>query len=96
MWPGNIRELRNVVDRLILFPKRPKSALSREKDTTRSSPIPSDFLDLSFRDFQQQCEKAYLSAVIDSCNGVMTEAAAKADLPRMTFYRLVKKHKLTK
>ena len=34
--------------------------------------------------------------VIDSCNGVMTEAAAKAGLPRMTFYRLVKKHKLSK
>ena len=96
LWPGNIRELRNAVDRLILFPKRPKSALRRDKDATRSPPVPADFLDLSFRDFQQQCEKAYLSAVIDSCNGVMTEAAAKADLPRMTFYRLVKKHKLSK
>jgi two-component system response regulator GlrR len=96
LWPGNIRELRNVVDRLILFPQRPHSALRRDRDTPRPPPVPADFLDLSFRDFQQQCEKAYLSAVIDSCNGVMTEAAARADLPRMTFYRLVKKHKLGK
>ncbi|MBW1811671.1 MAG: sigma 54-dependent Fis family transcriptional regulator [Deltaproteobacteria bacterium] len=96
LWPGNIRELRNVVDRLILFPKRPKSALSRDKEESGLVAIPADFLDLSFRDFRDQCERTYLSAVIDSCNGVMTEAAAKADLPRMTFYRLVKKHKLTK
>ena len=96
LWPGNIRELRNVVDRLILFPKRPKSALGREKETTEPSAIPANFLDLSFRDFRDQCEKTYLSAVIDSCKGVITEAAAKADLPRMTFYRLIKKHKLTK
>ncbi len=96
LWPGNIRELRNVVDRLILFPQRPHSALRRDRDAPRPPPVPADFLDLSFRDFQQQCEKAYLSAVIDSCNGVMTEAAARSDLPRMTFYRLVKKYKLGK
>jgi two-component system, NtrC family, response regulator GlrR len=96
LWPGNIRELRNVVDRLILFPKRPKSALSRDEEASKLSVIPADFLDLSFRDFRDQCERTYLSAVIDSCKGSMTEAAAKADLPRMTFYRLVKKHKLGK
>jgi DNA-binding NtrC family response regulator len=96
LWPGNIRELRNVVERLILFPERPGKALGGDQNSKSTPLIPSNFLDLSFRKFQQQCEKAYLSAVIDSCNGVMTEASAKAGLPRMTFYRLVKKYKLSK
>jgi len=99
-WPGNVRELRNVVERLLLFPEHPESAIRRSKAPADSEPFMEKMLDMPFRRFQEKLkehyEKAYLSAVLDSCNGVMSWAAKKAGLPRQTFYRLVAKYKLKK
>jgi transcriptional regulator of acetoin/glycerol metabolism len=88
------------VERLLLFPERPESAIRRSKTPVENEPFMDKMLDMSFRQFQEKLkehyEKAYLSAVLDSCNGVMSWAAKKADLPRQTFYRLVAKYKLKK
>jgi DNA-binding NtrC family response regulator len=99
-WPGNVRELRNVVERLLLFPDRPGSAIARNRDQEAAPVIPANFLDMTFREFkarlQEHYEKAYLSAVMDACNGVMSWAAKKSGLPRQTFYRLINKYRLKK
>jgi transcriptional regulator with PAS, ATPase and Fis domain len=99
-WPGNVRELRNVVERLLLFPERPESAIRRSKAPAETEPFLDKMLEIPFRKFQEKLkehyEKAYLSAVLDSCNGVMSWAAKKAGLPRQTFYRLVAKYNLKK
>jgi DNA-binding NtrC family response regulator len=99
-WPGNVRELRNVVERLLLFPERPESAIRRSMSPEDSEPFLEKMLELPFRKFQEKLkehyEKAYLSAILDSCNGVMSWAAKRAGLPRQTFYRLVAKYKLKK
>jgi transcriptional regulator with PAS, ATPase and Fis domain len=99
-WPGNVRELRNVVERLLLFPEQPESAIRRGKSPVEEETFLGNMLEMPFRKFQQKLkehyEKAYLSAILDSCNGVMSWAAKKAGLPRQTFYRLVAKYKLKK
>jgi DNA-binding NtrC family response regulator len=99
-WPGNVRELRNVVERLLLFPESPGSAIRHSKAPAEAEPFLDNMLEMSFREFQEKLkehyEKAYLSAVLDSCNGVMSWAAKKASLPRQSFYRLVSKYKVKK
>jgi transcriptional regulator with PAS, ATPase and Fis domain len=99
-WPGNVRELRNVVERLLLFPESPESAIRRSKAPAETEPFLDNMLEMPFRKFQEKLkehyEKAYLSGVLDSCNGVMSWAAKKAGLPRQTFYRLVAKYNLKK
>ncbi|HSP06691.1 MAG TPA: helix-turn-helix domain-containing protein, partial [Acidobacteriota bacterium] len=39
-------------------------------------------------------EKWYLSNLLKACQGDVSRAARKADMPRGTLYRLLKKHKL--
>ncbi len=100
-WPGNVRELRNVVERLLLFPDHPETAIKRRTAWTHSTAAPTlNFLELTFRDVQgrvrEHYEKAYLSAILDACNGVMSLAAKKSGLPRQTFYRFINKYKLNR
>ena len=47
------------------------------------------------REWTDRFEKAYLSAILDACNGVVSRAAKKAGIARQTFYRLLEKHKFT-
>jgi transcriptional regulator with PAS, ATPase and Fis domain len=99
-WPGNVRELRNVVERLVLFPERPKSAIRRSDSSVDTSVISENMLEMSFREFQhlsrERYEKAYLSAMLDACDGVMTWVARRAKIPRQTLYRLANKYNLKK
>ena len=89
-----------MVERLLLFPERPESAIRRSKSPASGEPFMDKMLEMPFRQFQEKLkehyEKAYLSAVLDSCNGVMSWAAKKSGLPRQTFYRLVAKYQLKK
>jgi DNA-binding NtrC family response regulator len=97
-WPGNVRELRNVVERLLLFPERPEAAIS---PTGRSSGQQAeDLLSLPFhearRSWTDRFEKVYLSSMLDNHNGVVSQAAEAAGIPRQTFHRLMTKHRLKK
>ena len=97
-WPGNVRELRNVVERLLLFPERPEAAIS---PTGRSSGQEAqDLLGLPFhearRAWTDRFEKVYLSSMLDGHNGVVSQAAEAAGIPRQTFHRLMAKHRLKK
>jgi transcriptional regulator with PAS, ATPase and Fis domain len=91
-WAGNVRELKNVIERVLLFPNYQQPVFLEYEHT------PSNMLDMSFREgqkkYRERFEKAYLSAVLDECDGVVAWAAKKAGLPRQTFYRLVTKYKL--
>jgi len=97
-WPGNVRELRNVVERLLLFPNRPEAALALTP--ARQDNALSNLMSLPFHDarrqWTEQFEKMYLSATLDSCNRVISNAAKAAGIPRQTFHRLMAKHGLKK
>ena len=96
-WPGNVRELRNVVERLLLFPDRPESAIQQMGTETDQS---ADLMNLPFHEARNKWvdrfERAYLSTLLDSAGGVVSQAAKIAEIPRQTFYRLMSKHRLTK
>jgi DNA-binding NtrC family response regulator len=98
-WPGNVRELRNVVERLLLFPERPEAAISPTGRAPGGQEA-DDLLGLPFhearRAWTDRFEKVYLSSMLDNHQGVVSQAAEAAGIPRQTFHRLMSKHRLKK
>ncbi|MBN2050018.1 MAG: sigma-54-dependent Fis family transcriptional regulator [Spirochaetales bacterium] len=96
-WPGNIRELDNVLKRVILMkadgqgtllPEDFRRCLLEEKG---SSP---EAVDLAARQILsgqlslQDLELALLTRLVDLCDGKIMEASRKTGIPKDRFYRL--------
>ncbi|MBN2358500.1 MAG: sigma 54-dependent Fis family transcriptional regulator [Deltaproteobacteria bacterium] len=101
-WPGNVRELRNVLERLAAMPQ-----LSLELGAELARPEPgsplgagcgSDLLQLSYHQAKQRVleafERDYLQALLQQEQGVVVRAAERAQVPRQTLFRLIRKHGL--
>jgi transcriptional regulator of acetoin/glycerol metabolism len=93
-----VRELRNVIERLLLFPDSPRSAFGEDRGLIDHRRLPTDLGNITYADFKRSIldplEKTYLTAILDSCRGVVSKAARRARLPRQSFYRLVERHDL--
>jgi DNA-binding NtrC family response regulator len=98
-WPGNIRQLRNVVRRALVTASGPLLTPHDLPDEVRSegprgtSLAAGPLFELR-AEHQERFEKDYLVARLRECLGDVSEAARRAEVPRGTFYRLMKKHDL--
>lgn len=96
-WPGNIRELQNVVRRtlaligheVIALEDLPDEVVARAGES--GSGQGNGFFGLRERRLAA-FEREYLRTLLISCHGDMTLAAREAQLPRGTLYRLIKKY----
>ncbi len=100
-WPGNIREMQNVIER--------SSVLCKE-GIIRLENLPTIFIDIyeqctdedvkrrhvSFKAERERhigrTEKNLLARYLDETGGNVAKAARLANIPRRTFYRLLEKH----
>ncbi len=98
-WPGNIRQLRNIVERiLILSPAelgRPISVEELPRDQTGASPqagksASADLVGLSLRDAREQFEREYLSLQITRFNGNISRTAEFIGMERSALHRKLK------
>ncbi len=98
-WPGNIRQLRNIVERiLILSPAELGRAISVEelpRDQTGASPqsgkgTSADLVGLSLRDAREQFEREYLSLQITRFNGNISRTAEFIGMERSALHRKLK------
>jgi DNA-binding NtrC family response regulator len=98
-WPGNVRELQNVLRRVLALIRQPTVSLEDLPDevVARAGESPSKqgtgFFDLRERRLAA-FEKEYLRNLLRACHGDVAGAAREAQLPRGTFYRLLKKSEL--
>jgi transcriptional regulator with GAF, ATPase, and Fis domain len=97
-WPGNIRELENVIERAVVLTDEnritihdlptdvtaPKRRSSLRADVLTSSPSRDIASDLS--------EREMLETALRQCGGNKAEAARLLRLPRSTYYSKLKKH----
>lgn len=98
-WPGNVRQLQNVVRRALVMTSGPVLTLEDLPDEVvsergnRATTGSGSFFDVR-AEHQDRFEKEYLVGMLRECLGDVSEAARRARIPRGTFYRLMKKHDL--
>ncbi len=98
-WPGNLRELRNMVERLLVTPEQALADLQRP---ARLDPLDASalapFVDLPFHEakarWQEIFERHFLAAQLDRSDGVIARAALRCGLARPSFHRMMRRHGL--
>jgi DNA-binding NtrC family response regulator len=94
-WPGNIRELEHVIERMVLF--------AGEPDTWPAGlPLSGQTLSLpvSFREAKAEVvsrfERNYIRELLQTYSGNITRAAQAARKNRRAFFQLMRKHGLSR
>ena len=82
-WPGNIRELKNVVERTLLMGKLPADCFG-EADEFSGALLGSGY-PLDWR--MEEVERAHIESVLGSCGNNKSEAARRLGVSRKTLER---------
>ncbi len=90
-WPGNVRQLYNVVEQVCALATTPLVPLALVQRALR---VPSVQV-LSYAEAKQRFERDYLVGLLKLTDGNVADAARLADRNRTEFYRLLQKHELT-
>jgi DNA-binding NtrC family response regulator len=103
-WSGNVRELRNVVERLCAFPDLGAgaiaSALGKTGEDEASSArlrqeITKQLVSLPYHEAKERVlesfEKTYFTEHLRAASGVVTRAAQRVGLPRQSVHRMLRR-----
>jgi two-component system NtrC family response regulator len=106
-WPGNVRQLKNTIERLVIMTDRKYvdffyllDQLSLHKGRPGDG-VPETLEELKAvkRHLLQErfgrAEKAFLLKALRECNGNVSHAAKKVGMRRPNFHALMRKHKLS-
>ena len=97
-WPGNIRELRNHLERCVVLQETLLPGEGEESapaPESGSSPIdPRVPYPEARRRALDTFERQYVDALLQLHGGKVSQAAASADIDRVHLYRLIKRHRV--
>ena len=96
-WPGNIRELKNVIERAMIMagsgdirPEHLQLSGAPEPAPALDAPVPGYSMDMSL----EQLEKAHIKNVLDKTGGNITHASKVLGISRYTLREKLKKYGL--
>jgi two-component system response regulator GlrR len=90
-WPGNVRQLFNVVEQSCALTSTPLIPLSLVQRALRLPSMDA----LSYAEAKQRFERNYLVQLLKLTDGNVADAARLAERNRTEFYRLLQKYDLT-
>ncbi|MCD6666692.1 sigma 54-interacting transcriptional regulator [Hydrogenophaga bisanensis] len=90
-WPGNVRQLFNVVEQVCALSTTPLVSLALVQRALRTPSVQV----LSLAEARQRFEREYLVGLLKMTDGHVADAARLAQRNRTEFYRLLQKHDLT-
>jgi DNA-binding NtrC family response regulator len=93
-WPGNIRELKNLVQRLLILGAGPEITQEEVETTVGSAPhaaagmqIPGLSMDQPLRQARESFERVYLEYQLEKHGGNVTKMAQEVGMERTHLYR---------
>jgi len=97
-WPGNIRELKNVCERMVVLGGNPiqphhlPSDLYEQRHISESSLVrlPPPTVAMSLREFKRKSEKEYIESVLMRTDGDITRAAELMSIQRTYLHRIIR------
>jgi DNA-binding NtrC family response regulator len=90
-WPGNIRELRNVIERAVLLSDQ-KSITLKDLHFDGHAQLGTPFLDTRLT--LLELEKQHIERVLNEERGRVEKAAKRLGIPRSSLYQKIKKHQI--
>lgn len=100
-WPGNIRELENVIERAFIVENSemitPKSLPENLLNSTNDQNSDQDLANglsgpLDFEAFKEQSEKDFIIKALRANRGKINKTVAEANIPKNTLLRKIKKY----
>ncbi len=88
-WPGNIRELSNVVEKLVVLSREGKITLSDLPEQIRGQSHTDPFIQIPFGITMEQAELKIIEETIRHCQGNKSEAAKILGIGRKTLHRKI-------
>lgn len=99
-WPGNIRELENIIERAFIIENSnwitvrslPENILLESQNKSQIS-IPSEYHGpLDYDSFKEQAEKTFIESALLANDGKINKTVAHANIPKNTLLRKIKKY----
>ena len=95
-WPGNVRQLRNVIERILILAGGPSSTaitpehLPKEQGDSSQTAGSMEMIAMPLRDAREQFEREYLSLQITRFGGNISRTAAFIGMERSALHRKLK------
>jgi len=102
-WPGNIRELRNLIERLCIFvegnliddldlPEHLR--IKRDQDASNSGNITVDVVGKTLKDAREDFEKAFILWRLEACDWNVTKTAEAIGVERSSLHRKLRAYQI--
>lgn len=90
-WPGNIRELRNIIERMVIVSEEDKIAPTTVFFSAEQAPSPSASYDSPLKEAMTQFERGYILNALERDGGNISMAAKRIGIHRTNLYKAIKR-----
>lgn len=94
-WPGNIRELENIIERIVVVANTsiilPEHLPAEITKSIQSNPLKAP---LDYEKYKDESEKQFIINALKANNGKINQTVANANIPKNTLLRKIKKFNL--